>query len=168
MGRYLSADMVTSCFLLLCVDIAIADVSFAVELARIVLCIGFYRQRLDWFVTTSFRLVEATPFQVASRYLLLRSLPTDNVAIQISRACFVVIVAQKFKDARASGNTALSSPCWDLLATMRRVANYHSSWARQRQVELFDASGIWMECQGNPGFTAGRGFNPAGGAPGGG
>ncbi|KZV23086.1 pentatricopeptide repeat-containing protein [Dorcoceras hygrometricum] len=29
-----------------------------------------------------------------------------------------------------------------LLATMRRVVNYHSSWARQRQVELFDASGI--------------------------
>ncbi|KZV28489.1 Alpha-glucan water dikinase, chloroplast [Dorcoceras hygrometricum] len=48
-----------------------------------------------------------------------------------------------------------------LLATMRRVVNYHSSWARQQQVELFDASG-------NPGFTAGRGFNPAGGAPGGG
>ncbi|KZV47014.1 hypothetical protein F511_34806 [Dorcoceras hygrometricum] len=48
-----------------------------------------------------------------------------------------------------------------LLATMRRVVNYHSSWARQQQVELFDASG-------NPGFTAGRGFNPAGGATGGG
>ncbi|KZV49622.1 protein CHROMATIN REMODELING 8 [Dorcoceras hygrometricum] len=29
-----------------------------------------------------------------------------------------------------------------LLATMRRVVNYHSSWARQRQVELFDAYGI--------------------------
>ncbi|KZV32533.1 galacturonokinase [Dorcoceras hygrometricum] len=29
-----------------------------------------------------------------------------------------------------------------LLATMRRVVNYHSSWARQQQVELFDASGI--------------------------
>ncbi|KZV31931.1 hypothetical protein F511_40998 [Dorcoceras hygrometricum] len=28
------------------------------------------------------------------------------------------------------------------LSTMRRVVNYHSSWARQRQVELFDASGI--------------------------
>ncbi|KZV35995.1 hypothetical protein F511_30565 [Dorcoceras hygrometricum] len=47
------------------------------------------------------------------------------------------------------------------LATMRRVVNYHSSWARQRQVELVDASG-------NPGFTAGRGFNPVVGAPGGG
>ncbi|KZV20363.1 hypothetical protein F511_16431 [Dorcoceras hygrometricum] len=30
----------------------------------------------------------------------------------------------------------------DLLATMRRVVNYHSSWARQQHVELFDASGI--------------------------
>ncbi|KZV50748.1 leishmanolysin-like peptidase [Dorcoceras hygrometricum] len=39
MGRYLSADMVMSCFLLLCVGVAIADVSFAVELARVVLWI---------------------------------------------------------------------------------------------------------------------------------
>ncbi|KZV39207.1 hypothetical protein F511_29573 [Dorcoceras hygrometricum] len=67
------------------------------------------------------------------------------------------------------------------LATMRRVVNYHSSWARQRQVELFDASGIRFDLMSlwglvrflvcvvseNPGFTAGRGFNPAGGAPGG-
>ncbi|KZV47872.1 hypothetical protein F511_10894 [Dorcoceras hygrometricum] len=44
-----------------------------------------------------------------------------------------------------------------IVATMRRVVNYHSSWARQQQVELFDASG-------NPGSMAGRGFNPAGGA----
>ncbi|KZV40738.1 hypothetical protein F511_14778 [Dorcoceras hygrometricum] len=29
-----------------------------------------------------------------------------------------------------------------LLATMRRVVNYHSSWARQQQVELLDASVI--------------------------
>ncbi|KZV30991.1 hypothetical protein F511_23940 [Dorcoceras hygrometricum] len=48
-----------------------------------------------------------------------------------------------------------------IIATMRRVVNYNSSWARQQQVELFDASG-------NPGSTAGRGFNPGGGAPGGG
>ncbi|KZV47881.1 hypothetical protein F511_29054 [Dorcoceras hygrometricum] len=48
-----------------------------------------------------------------------------------------------------------------IVATMRRVVKYHSSWARQQQVELLDASG-------NPGPTAGRGFNPAGGAPGGG
>ncbi|KZV52438.1 hypothetical protein F511_21620 [Dorcoceras hygrometricum] len=47
------------------------------------------------------------------------------------------------------------------IATMCRVVNYHSSWARQQQVELFDESG-------NPGSTAGRGFNPAGGAPRGG
>ncbi|KZV26911.1 hypothetical protein F511_31338 [Dorcoceras hygrometricum] len=70
------------------------------------------------------------------------------------------LIGTRCLDARTSGNTALSSPCWDLLATMRRVVNYHSSWARQQQVELFDASG-------NSGFTAGRGFNLAGGAPGG-
>ncbi|KZV49212.1 hypothetical protein F511_41635 [Dorcoceras hygrometricum] len=102
------------------------------------------------------------------------------------------------QDARASGNTALSSPCWDLLATMRRVVNYHSSWVGQRQVELFDASGIRVWCKderlfqllsilgfdphvplglglfclpvcrsGFPGYSAGRGVGPAGGAPGG-
>ncbi|KZV46926.1 shikimate O-hydroxycinnamoyltransferase [Dorcoceras hygrometricum] len=47
-----------------------------------------------------------------------------------------------------------------IVATMCRVVNYHNSWARQQQVELLYASG-------NPGSTAGRGFNPAGGAPGG-
>ncbi|KZV38792.1 hypothetical protein F511_19842 [Dorcoceras hygrometricum] len=96
------------------------------------------------------------------------------VVIESLGVVFVVTVSQKYKpcillycavvsyqDTRESGNTALSSPCWDLLATMRRVVNYHSSWARQQQVELFDASG-------NSGFTAGRGFSPAGGAPGGG
>ncbi|KZV41715.1 hypothetical protein F511_32508 [Dorcoceras hygrometricum] len=41
------------------------------------------------------------------------------------------------QDERASGNTR------DLLAAMHRVVNYHSSWARQRQVELFDASVDW-------------------------
>ncbi|KZV43964.1 hypothetical protein F511_29045 [Dorcoceras hygrometricum] len=102
-----------------------------------------------------------------------------------------------------------------IVATMSRVVNYHSSWARQQQVELFDASApLWVELSvffgvsciapafysllfnsvvlllsvlgfnpmslrglvcffvalfsGNPGPTAGRGFNPAGGAPGGG
>ncbi|KZV31142.1 GYF domain-containing protein [Dorcoceras hygrometricum] len=50
-------------------------------------------------------------------------------------------------DARASGDTALSSPCWDLLALMRRVVNYHSSWVGQRKVEMFDASGIRVWCK---------------------
>ncbi|KZV15641.1 hypothetical protein F511_33678 [Dorcoceras hygrometricum] len=35
-----------------------------------------------------------------------------------------------------------------LPAAMRRVVNYHSSWARQRHVELFDESSIWVLCQG--------------------
>ncbi|KZV18431.1 rad21-like protein [Dorcoceras hygrometricum] len=48
-----------------------------------------------------------------------------------------------------------------LLATMRRVVNYHSSWARQQQVELFDASGF-------PGYSDDRGADPSRGAPGGG
>ncbi|KZV55382.1 hypothetical protein F511_03863 [Dorcoceras hygrometricum] len=89
------------------------------------------------------------------------------------------------KDARASGNTALSSPCWDMLSLMRRVVNYHRSWVGQRQVELFDASvalrsgigphvplglGLFVACvcfQVFQVFRAGRCFNPAGGAPGG-
>ncbi|KZV50176.1 hypothetical protein F511_19268 [Dorcoceras hygrometricum] len=51
------------------------------------------------------------------------------------------------RDARASGDTALSSPCWDFLALMHRVVNYHSSWVGQRQVELFDAYGIRVWCK---------------------
>ncbi|KZV55846.1 hypothetical protein F511_18836 [Dorcoceras hygrometricum] len=35
---------------------------------------------------------------------------------------------------------------------MHRVVNYHSSWARQRQVELFDPSGIRVLYHGNPGL----------------
>ncbi|KZV36925.1 hypothetical protein F511_16620 [Dorcoceras hygrometricum] len=46
-------------------------------------------------------------------------------------------------DARASGDSALSSPCWDLLAPMRRVASCHS-------------------------YPAGHGADLARGAPGGG
>ncbi|KZV36677.1 hypothetical protein F511_33498 [Dorcoceras hygrometricum] len=97
----------------------------------------------------------------------------------------IVVIELGIKDARASGDTALSSPCWDLLATMRRVVNYHSSWARQRHVELlmrlllsvlgFDPMSLWgfvvflvLLFSGNPGFTAVRVFSPAGGAPGGG
>ncbi|KZV17618.1 hypothetical protein F511_33582 [Dorcoceras hygrometricum] len=57
------------------------------------------------------------------------------------------VASDQLLDARASGNTALSSPCWDLLALMRRVVNYHSSWVGQRQVELFDASGIRVWCK---------------------
>ncbi|KZV22385.1 hypothetical protein F511_18532 [Dorcoceras hygrometricum] len=57
------------------------------------------------------------------------------------------VLGVTFSDARATGNTALSSPCWDLLALMRRVVNYHSSWVGKRQVELFDASGIRMWCK---------------------
>ncbi|KZV30976.1 myosin-17-like [Dorcoceras hygrometricum] len=34
-----------------------------------------------------------------------------------------------------------------LLALMRRVVNYHSSWVGKQQVELFDASGIRVWCK---------------------
>ncbi|KZV26895.1 hypothetical protein F511_17750 [Dorcoceras hygrometricum] len=58
-----------------------------------------------------------------------------------------LLSGQQIEDVRASGDTALSSPCWDLLALMRRVVNYHSSWVGQWQVELFDASGIRVWCK---------------------
>ncbi|KZV58392.1 hypothetical protein F511_25386 [Dorcoceras hygrometricum] len=75
---------------------------------------------------------------------------------QNSEALYLVIVAQcEGSEGERRYRTLIS--LLGSLATMRRVVNYHSSWARQPQVELFDASG-------NPGFTAGRGFNPAGGA----
>ncbi|KZV44712.1 hypothetical protein F511_36547 [Dorcoceras hygrometricum] len=56
---------------------------------------------------------------------------------QISRTLFVVILAQEGERQYRTLISLLGS-----LATMCRVVNYHSSWARQRQVELFDASGI--------------------------
>ncbi|KZV31041.1 hypothetical protein F511_14981 [Dorcoceras hygrometricum] len=87
------------------------------------------RQQRSWK-----RIEETSP-----SFSLLASYPSLLGHCFVSR-CIAVV---SYQDARASGNTALSSPCWVLLATMRRVVNYHSSWARQRQVELFDASGIW-------------------------
>ncbi|KZV38705.1 hypothetical protein F511_32941 [Dorcoceras hygrometricum] len=72
----------------------------------------------------------------------------------------VLTIAQKYKDGGRAAIPHSHLPA-GIVATMSRVVNYHSSWARQQQGELFDASG-------NPGSTAGRGFNPAGGAPGGG
>ncbi|KZV27993.1 hypothetical protein F511_27319 [Dorcoceras hygrometricum] len=98
---------------------------------------------------------------------------SEDLLYRFLSYCAVV----SYQDARASGDTALSSPCWDLLATMHRVVNYHSSWARQRCSPYWGLtpcpSGAWFVSlfvlfSGNPGFTAGRGFNPAGGAPGGG
>ncbi|KZV14318.1 hypothetical protein F511_19461 [Dorcoceras hygrometricum] len=38
---------------------------------------------------------------------------TSGVGIESLGLVFVVIVAQKYKDARSSGDTALSSPCWN-------------------------------------------------------
>ncbi|KZV41493.1 hypothetical protein F511_35714 [Dorcoceras hygrometricum] len=68
-----------------------------------------------------------------------------QVLYQISRDPVVVSVT----DLRMRGRAAIphSSRCWDLLALMRRVINYHSSWVGQRQVELFDASGIRVWCK---------------------
>ncbi|KZV46740.1 cell division control protein 2 [Dorcoceras hygrometricum] len=125
---------------------------------------------------------------------------------------------QQVESFDASALYCIVSPCWDLLATMLRVVNYHSSWVGQRQVELFDASGIRVWCKyerviiiflytnqwppfiadsvelfqllsvlgfdpnvplglglfclpvcrsGFPGYSAGRGVGPAGGASGG-
>ncbi|KZV18396.1 hypothetical protein F511_28403 [Dorcoceras hygrometricum] len=45
----------------------------------------------------------------------------------LERLCSYQISEDFVVDSRATGNTALSSPCWDLLALMRRVVNYHSS-----------------------------------------
>ncbi|KZV34600.1 hypothetical protein F511_15758 [Dorcoceras hygrometricum] len=61
--------------------------------------------------------------------------------------CFVVASLCSYQDARASGDSALSFPlCAEWLAT-----TVHR---------------LGVDASGNSGFTAGRGFNPAGGAPG--
>ncbi|KZV47906.1 hypothetical protein F511_15006 [Dorcoceras hygrometricum] len=115
-----------SCFLLR-FAVAIADVSVAVEVS-VELEIRCDDVRLS---------VSACVILDVDSKLCIRFLGTP----------FVVIVAQNIEDARASGNTALSSPCWDMLALMRRVVNYHCSSVWQRQVELFDASSIRVWCK---------------------
>ncbi|KZV52502.1 hypothetical protein F511_13774 [Dorcoceras hygrometricum] len=85
------------------------------------------------------------------------SILCDIVWISCLVSCIVVVDFLQGCEGERQYRTLIS--LLGLLATMRRVVNYHSSWARQQQVEFFDASG-------NPGSTAGRGFNPAGGAPG--
>ncbi|KZV55004.1 hypothetical protein F511_32743 [Dorcoceras hygrometricum] len=61
------------------------------------------------------------------------------------------VLGVTFSDARASGNTALSSPCWDLLAIC-------AEWLTTTVHGLGN---------GFPGYSAGRGVGPTGGAPGG-
>ncbi|KZV45003.1 protein LIGHT-DEPENDENT SHORT HYPOCOTYLS 10-like [Dorcoceras hygrometricum] len=93
-------------------------------------------------------------FPVARRGCVVVSLLRLGVQLRVSfdaiACCWLLpessgflagLVVAQFRDVRASGNTALSSPCWD--------RSHHDS-------------------SGNPGFTVGRGYNPAGGAPGGG
>ncbi|KZV36991.1 hypothetical protein F511_20966 [Dorcoceras hygrometricum] len=54
----------------------------------------------------------------------------------------VLLLLISYKDASGERRYRTLISLLGSLATMRRVVNYHSSWARQRQVEFFDASGI--------------------------
>ncbi|KZV41300.1 hypothetical protein F511_40569 [Dorcoceras hygrometricum] len=81
-------------------------------------------------------------FQVSLLVVALTQLEVPQEVLTRSFGSLVVVTVAQIKDARASGDIALSSPCWDLLDLMRRVVNYQS-------------------------YPAGRGANPAGGAPGG-
>ncbi|KZV44587.1 hypothetical protein F511_43607 [Dorcoceras hygrometricum] len=121
-----------------------------------VACDWYFAKASDWM--TSVRLV----FQLreivryCSLQLVVVTVASDWMALI---SCIAVVDFLPVCEGERQYRTLIS--LLGSLATMRRVVNYHSSWARQQQVELFDASG-------NPGSTAGRGFNPAGGAPGGG
>ncbi|KZV49913.1 hypothetical protein F511_41114 [Dorcoceras hygrometricum] len=83
---------------------------------------------------------------------------THDIPFQSWQPLPFLVVASLFsyQDARASGDSALSFPlCAEWLATtVHRLG--------------VDASGKGGRVGGNSGFTAGRGFNPAGDAPGGG
>ncbi|KZV30649.1 hypothetical protein F511_11166 [Dorcoceras hygrometricum] len=184
---------------MLCVGIEVADVSFAAgSLARIVLCFGSWRQqRLRGFQQESaigFRNVVNAGQPSCSAKRMQRRLSKLQ-----RRVLMLLLVAAAGCEGERRYRTLIS--LLGSLSTMSRVVDYHSSWARQQQGELFDASGIlgvvsWRvahyhtmntprghysllmipgamfeflsSLEGNPGFTAGRGFNPAGGAPGGG
>ncbi|KZV31221.1 hypothetical protein F511_09415 [Dorcoceras hygrometricum] len=125
------------------------------------------------------------------------------VAIQISRACFVVIVAQKYKGTQVLQLvvvlTQLVVPQEVVSVSQLRMSSLASLVGRasvdirclMHSICILSyaffcyiscspywgltpcPSGAWFVSlfvlfPGNPGFTAGRGFNPAGGAPGGG
>ncbi|KZV53080.1 hypothetical protein F511_15827 [Dorcoceras hygrometricum] len=75
-----------------------------------------------------------------------------NYSSEAGEPCFVVALFS-YQDARTSGNTALSSPCWSV--------NPHASSGYLPQF-------IGWAIAGFPGFAAGRGYDPTGGAPGGG
>ncbi|KZV51412.1 hypothetical protein F511_20576 [Dorcoceras hygrometricum] len=107
-------------------------------------CDGQQRALRDSEVTTFCEQEPAAGSYQISRDPVCSNCCTKYRAVAAMPCCCCSV---SYQDVRASGNTALSSPCWDLLATMRRVVNYHSSWGGQRQVELFDASGIWVWCK---------------------
>ncbi|KZV47941.1 hypothetical protein F511_38383 [Dorcoceras hygrometricum] len=151
---------------MLYVGIEVADVSFAAgSLACIVLCFGSWRQqrlpipvdsRLFRWLFCSCEVAldssrEALPFYTSFR--------SCNWLVEERKVAAVRVLRRPGCEGERRYRTLIS--LLGSLATMRRVVNYHSSWASQQQVELFDASG-------NPGFTAGRGFNPADGSLGGG
>ncbi|KZV31223.1 putative Histone-lysine N-methyltransferase ATXR5 [Dorcoceras hygrometricum] len=182
---------------MLCVGIEVADVSFAAgSLARIVLCFGSWRQqRLRGFQQESvieFRNGVVLRNQLYCRQsmgvialivcLLVVNAGQPSCSAKrmrrrlgkLQRRVLMLLLVAAWGSVLCCFGLASGCPAAGrraatphshlpagIVATMRRVVNYHSSWARQQQVELFDASG-------NPGSTAGRGFNPAGGAPGGG
>ncbi|KZV30602.1 hypothetical protein F511_16716 [Dorcoceras hygrometricum] len=84
--------------------------------------------------TDAFAQLRAAVDQISFEQLLHCIRIVISISAVVALPCCVVSVTHQ--DARASGNTTLSSPCWDLLAIMRRVVNYHSSWVGQRKVEL--------------------------------
>ncbi|KZV28814.1 hypothetical protein F511_06248 [Dorcoceras hygrometricum] len=116
---------------------AVADVSFAAgSLARCVLYFGSWRQqRLRGFQQESaieFRTAFTRVFGISSSVIVLSL-----------RYGFELILRRDYGlEELLRGRAVIphSHLPAGIVATMRRVVNYHSSWARQQQVELFDAS----------------------------
>ncbi|KZV22661.1 hypothetical protein F511_09355 [Dorcoceras hygrometricum] len=185
------------------VGIVVADVSLAAgSLARCVLCFGSWRQQ------------RLRGFQQENAFTRVFGISISVIVLSL-RYGFELVLRRGYGLEELLRGRAVIPHSYlpaGIVATMRRVVNYHSSWARQQQVESFDAPDEWFSfvpwrlmhstcilflavisvllllsvlgfdpmslrglvCSfvvlfsGNPGSTAGRGFNPAGGAPGGG
>ncbi|KZV55412.1 ethylene-insensitive protein 2-like [Dorcoceras hygrometricum] len=102
---------------------------------------------------------------IAGDRSVLLGLDCSSCVCCCSRALLLLCFLTKMRGRVAIPHSHLPA---GLLALMRRVVNYHSSWVGQQQVELLMHLVFRCGVNGFSRIAVGRGYDPAGGAPGGG
>ncbi|KZV22282.1 xyloglucan endotransglucosylase/hydrolase protein 2-like [Dorcoceras hygrometricum] len=152
-GENLLIDLMTSAACVVVVWMTPDDVSISVVLraTSIVTRPACFLQNLALFTVNfsgHFPFIPATVFHIRgsvglllkSSFILYRSWKLQVVQGEIAGRQKLIPVRVFVRAGRAAiPHSHLPA---GIVATMRRVVNYHSSWARQQQVEWFDASGI--------------------------